>query len=300
MGYMKGGSLTDVVTANLMTQGQIAAVSRETCQGPEHLHRHGFIHCDIKLGNVLLSLTGDIKLSACRAAALSHPLTPARSGLRFLRADLRGEREADDDARDTVLDGAGGHDAQGLWAQGRHRVARRHGDQDDRGRPVVPEPDPLKVLYFIATNGTPAIANPAALSSTFRDYLVRTSEVDAERRPDATQALQVRASARSARAAADAFACSTRVSSCSSRSARSRRSSRPRATSQSRRQVGMQDLLEYAAVILDQRAAGTPPQGRCRRRLAAVQPQAPPPGFNKPLPPPVRCRHCRPHPHQCP
>ena len=63
MEYMEGGSLTDVVTANLMTEGQIAAVSRETCQGLEHLHRHGVIHRDIKSDNVLLSMNGDIKLS---------------------------------------------------------------------------------------------------------------------------------------------------------------------------------------------------------------------------------------------
>jgi p21-activated kinase 1 len=62
---MEGGSLTDVVTANLMTEGQIAAVSRETAQGLQHLHKHGVIHRDIKSDNVLLSLTGDIKLSTC-------------------------------------------------------------------------------------------------------------------------------------------------------------------------------------------------------------------------------------------
>jgi p21-activated kinase 1 len=66
MEYMEGGSLTDVVTANLMTEGQIAAVSRETCQGLEHLHRHQVIHRDIKSDNVLLSMNGDIKLSEWR------------------------------------------------------------------------------------------------------------------------------------------------------------------------------------------------------------------------------------------
>jgi p21-activated kinase 1 len=63
MEYMDGGSLTDVVTANMMTEGQIAAVSRETAQGLQHLHEHGVIHRNIKSDNVLLSLTGDIKLS---------------------------------------------------------------------------------------------------------------------------------------------------------------------------------------------------------------------------------------------
>ena len=63
MEYMEGGSLTDVVTANLMTEGQIAAVSRETAQGLQHLHKHGVIHRDIKSDSVLLSLTGDVKLS---------------------------------------------------------------------------------------------------------------------------------------------------------------------------------------------------------------------------------------------
>ena len=62
MENMEGGSLRDAMTANSMTEGQIAAVSRETAQGLEHLHKHGVIHRDIKSANVLLSLTGDIKI----------------------------------------------------------------------------------------------------------------------------------------------------------------------------------------------------------------------------------------------
>ncbi len=63
MEYMEGGSLTDVVTENLMTEGQIAVVSREIALGLQHLHKHGVIHHDVKSGNVLLSVTGDVKLS---------------------------------------------------------------------------------------------------------------------------------------------------------------------------------------------------------------------------------------------
>ena len=62
--YMEGGTLTDVVIAYLMTEGQIAAVSREIVQGLQYLHNHGVIHRDIRSDNVLLSLSGEIKLSA--------------------------------------------------------------------------------------------------------------------------------------------------------------------------------------------------------------------------------------------
>lgn len=63
MEYMEGGSLTDVVTCNMMMEGQIAAVCKEVLQGLIHLHTKGVIHRDIKSDNILLSLQGNIKLS---------------------------------------------------------------------------------------------------------------------------------------------------------------------------------------------------------------------------------------------
>ena len=59
------------------------------------------------------------------------------------------------------------------------------------GEPPYLNQNPLKALYLIATNGTPQIANPEALSPVFRDYLAKTLEVDAEKRPTASELLQV-------------------------------------------------------------------------------------------------------------
>lgn len=60
------------------------------------------------------------------------------------------------------------------------------------GEPPYLNQNPLKALYLIATNGTPQIANPESLSPIFRDYLGKTLEVDAEKRPNASELLQVR------------------------------------------------------------------------------------------------------------
>jgi p21-activated kinase 1 len=58
------------------------------------------------------------------------------------------------------------------------------------GEPPYPDQNPRGSLYLIVKNCTSTIADFENLSSPLRDYLVKTLEVDAEKRPDATQLLR--------------------------------------------------------------------------------------------------------------
>lgn len=157
MEYMEGGSLTEVIENNecKLNERQIATICNETLKGLQFLHKKHIIHRDIKSDNVLLSATGNVKITDfgfCAKLTDKRAKRATMVGTPYWMAPEVVKQKEYDEKVD-------------VWSLGIMTIEMIEGE------PPYLNEEPLKALYLIATNGTPKLKKPELLTNSIKKFL---------------------------------------------------------------------------------------------------------------------------------
>lgn len=173
MEYMQFGPLTDLVTALILREGQIAVIIRETLKAIEFLHSNRIIHRDIKSDNILLGQDGQVKvIDFGFCAQLNHSDEKRRTfagSPYWLSPEIITRK-----AYDTKTD---------IWSLGILIIEMLE------GAPPYLNEAPLKAIYLIASRGKPEI-DYERLSPQLANFLDKCLNIEPEARATATELLQ--------------------------------------------------------------------------------------------------------------
>lgn len=176
------GGAVDAVMLELerpLTESQIQVVCRQTLEALNYLHDNKIIHRDLKAGNILFTLDGDIKLADFGVSAKNTRTIQRRDSFIGTPYWMAPEVVMCETSKDRPYD----YKAD-VWSLGITLIEMAEIE------PPHHELNPMRVLLKIAKSEPPTLAQPSRWSSNFKDFLKKCLEKNVDSRWTTSQLLQ--------------------------------------------------------------------------------------------------------------
>ncbi|KAM6939985.1 STE20-like serine/threonine-protein kinase [Xenentodon cancila] len=176
------GGAVDAVMLELerpLTEPQIRVVCRQILQALTYLHENKIIHRDLKAGNILLTLDGDVKLADFGVSARNTKTLQRRDSFIGTPYWMAPEVVMCETSKDRPYD----YKAD-IWSLGVTLIELAQIE------PPNHEMNPMRVLLKIAKSDPPTLMQPSRWSPEFSDFLKRCLDKNVDNRWSATQLLQ--------------------------------------------------------------------------------------------------------------
>ncbi|KAK5927110.1 hypothetical protein CgunFtcFv8_022631 [Champsocephalus gunnari] len=177
-----GGGAVDAVMLELerpLTEPQIRVVCKQTLEALVYLHDNKIIHRDLKAGNILLTLDGDVKLADFGVSAKNTKTFQRRDSFIGTPYWMAPEVVMCETSKDRPYD----YKAD-IWSLGVTLIELAQIE------PPNHEMNPMRVLLKIAKADPPTLMQPSRWSPEFSDFLKRCLDKHVDNRWTPTQLLQ--------------------------------------------------------------------------------------------------------------
>uniref|UniRef100_A0A1A7Y271 non-specific serine/threonine protein kinase n=1 Tax=Iconisemion striatum TaxID=60296 RepID=A0A1A7Y271_9TELE len=176
------GGAVDAIMLELerpLTEPQIRVVCRQTLEALIYLHENKVIHRDLKAGNILLSLDGDVKLADFGVSAKNTNSLQRRDSFIGTPYWMAPEVVMCETSKDRPYD----YKAD-IWSLGVTLIELAQIE------PPNHEMNPMRVLLKIAKSEPPTLMQPSRWSPEFKDFLRKALDKNVDNRWNAAQLLQ--------------------------------------------------------------------------------------------------------------
>ncbi|XP_061492065.1 STE20-like serine/threonine-protein kinase isoform X2 [Rhineura floridana] len=176
------GGAVDAVMLELerpLTEPQIRVVCRQTLEALHYLHENKIIHRDLKAGNILFTLDGDIKLADFGVSAKNTRTIQRRDSFIGTPYWMAPEVVMCETSKDRPYD----YKAD-VWSLGVTLIEMAEIE------PPHHELNPMRVLLKIAKSEPPSLAQPSKWSVDFKDFLKKSLEKNVDARWGTAELLQ--------------------------------------------------------------------------------------------------------------